>query len=252
MNVQFYWDGNSGSCSFGTRKGFFTEKPLIVGLSYDIIAYSEDDHISEKILGGTKHELNPEEITLIKRYAENNSINYPYYDSVVVDKHNKDPEARHDIRVTLSNLSEYAHRVASLWTTEINLKNVVGDTLIIPWDYIISDVGNFADSTDSTNWVSPANEAYDVTLRLGFSGLDKAISFNVTLWKNGSEEVMSKSFTSVSGVAEVTMNQLILAERDKLSCEITFTDKPTSGILVPSRTFLRVDNHGSVVAKRKG
>lgn len=50
----------------------------------------------------------------------------------------------------------------------------------------------------------------------------------------------------------ITLNkdQVILAERDKLSCTITFNKIPTSGIITPARSYLRVDNHGSVLAKR--
>ena len=35
-----------------------------------------------------------------------------------------------------------------------------------------------------------------------------------------------------------------------MSCTITFNKIPTSGIIVPSRSYLRVDNHGSMLAKR--
>lgn len=58
-----------------------------------------------------------------------------------------------------------------------------------------------------------------------------------------------ETFTNVTNVITLNKDQVILSERDKLSCTITFNKIPSSGIITPARSYLRVDNHGSVLAK---
>jgi hypothetical protein len=171
-------------------------------------------------------------------------------DKVSIDKHNTDPEAHHDIRVALSTLNEYAHKVASVWSTEVDLVDMNKASFALPWDYVMQDITNCTDSATSANWVAPANEAYDVTVKVGFSGLPTGLSATLTLKKNGAETVATETFTNVTNVITLNKDQVILSERDKLSCTITFNKIPSSGIITPARSYLRVDNHGSVLAKR--
>lgn len=167
-----------------------------------------------------------------------------------IDKHNTDPQAHHDIRVALSTLNEHAHKVASVWSTEVDLVDMNKASFDLPWDYVMQDITNCTDSATSANWVAPANEAYDVTVKVGFSGLPTGLSATLTLKKNGTETVATETFTNVTNVVTLNKDQVILSERDKLSCTITFNKVPTSGVIIPARSYLRVDNHGSVLAKR--
>lgn len=250
MNIQVYWDGNVGACEYENRKGFFTSKPSIPTVTFDTLVYSEDDNVAKKINANNPSNLTTEEITAVKQFANANSVEVPSTDKVSIDKHNTDPQAHHDIRVALSTLNEYAHKVASVWSTEVDLADMNKTSFDIHWDYIIHDITDCTDGATSANWVAPANEAYDVTVKVGFSGLPTDISATLTLKKNGTETVATETFTNVANVITLNKDQVILSERDKLSCTITFNKIPTSGIIVPSRSYLRVDNHGSMLAKR--
>lgn len=250
MNIQVYWDGNVGACEYENRKGFFTSKPSIPTVTFDTLVYSEDDNVAKKINANNPSSLTPEEITAVKQFANANSVEVPSTDKVSIDKHNTDPQAHHDIRVALSTLNEYAHKVASLWSTKVDFTGNNKTSFDLPWDYVIQDITDCTDSADSTNWVAPANEAYDVTVKVGFSGLPTGISATITLKKNGTTTVATGTFTNVTNVITLNKDQVILAERDKLSCTLTFNKVPTSGVITPTRSYLRVDNHGSVLAKR--
>lgn len=250
MNIQVYWDGNVGACEYEDRKGFFTSKPSIPTVTFDTLVYSEDDNVAKKIKANNLSSLTTEEITAVKQFANANSVEVPSTDKVSIDKHNTDPEAHHDIRVALSTLNEYAHKVASVWSTEVDLVDMNKASFALPWDYVMQDITNCTDSATSANWVAPANEAYDVTVKVGFSGLPTGLSATLTLKKNGAETVATETFTNVTNVITLNKDQVILSERDKLSCTLTFNKIPSSGIITPARSYLRVDNHGSVLAKR--
>lgn len=250
MNIQVYWDGNVGACEYEDRKGFFTSKPVIPTVTFDTLVYSEDDNVATKIVGTTPSSLTPEEITAVKQFANANSVDVPSTDKVSIDKHNTDPTAHHDIRVAISTLNEYAHQVASVWSTEVDLVDLNKASFDITWDYVVQDITDCTDTANSANWVSPANEAYDVTVKIGFSGLPAETTATLTLKKNGTEQIATKQFTNIANVIELTKDQVVLAERDKLSCTIAFNKVPASGIITPARSYLRVDNHGSVLAKR--
>lgn len=250
MNIQVYWDGNVGACEYEDRKGFFTSKPSIPTVTFDTLVYSEDDNVAKKINANNPSDLTPEEITAVKQFANANSVEVPSTDKVSIDKHNTDPQAHHDIRVALSTLNEYAYKVASVWSTEVDLVDNNKASFDLPWDYVMQDIIDCSDSADSTKWVAPANEAYDITVKVGFSGLPTDLSATLTLKKNGKDTVATETFTNVTNVITLNKDQVILAERDKLSCTITFNKIPTSGIITPARSYLRVDNHGAVLAKR--
>lgn len=250
MNIQVYWDGNVGACEYEDRKGFFTVKPNIPTVTFDTLVYSEDDNVTKKIYNNNLSDLTTQEITAIKQFANANSVEVPSTDKVSIDKHNTDPQAHHDIRVALSTLNKYAHKVASVWSTKVDLMNNSKTSFDLPWDYVMQDITDCSDSADSTKWVAPANEAYDITVKVGFSGLPTGLSATLTLKKNGKDTVATETFTNVTNVITLNKDQVILAERDKLSCTITFNKIPTSGIITPARSYLRVDNHGAVLAKR--
>lgn len=250
MNIQVYWDGNVGACEYEDRKGFFTVKPNIPTVTFDTLVYSEDDNVTKKIYNNNPSNLTAQEITAIKQFANANSVEVPSTDKVSIDKHNTDPQAHHDIRVALSTLNEYAHKVASVWSTEVDLVDNNKASFDLPWDYVMQDITDCSDSADSTKWIAPANEAYDITVKVGFSGLPTGLSATLTLKKNDKETVATETFTNVTNVITLNKDQVILAERDKLSCTITFNKIPTSGIITPARSYLRVDNHGAVLAKR--
>lgn len=253
MNIQVYWDGNVGACEYEDRKGFFMAKPNIPTVSFDTLVYSEDDNVAKKISANKPSDLNSDEITAVKQFANAHSVEVPSTDKVSIDKHNTDPNSHHDIRVALSTLNEYAHKVASVWSTEVDLADNNKASFSLPWDYVMQDITDCTDSADSSNWVAPANEAYDITVKVGFSGLPTGLSATLTLKKNGTETLATETFANVSNASNViTLNkdQVVLAERDKLSCAISFSAVPTSGIITPARSYLRIDNHGSVIAKR--
>lgn len=250
MNIQVYWDGNVGACEYENRKGFFTTKPLIPTVTFDTLVYSADDNVATKTVGKVTSTLTSEEVTAVKQFANAHSTEVPLDDTVGINKHNTDPTAHHDIRVDISTLNEYAHQVASVWSTEVDLVDLNKASFDLTWDYVVQDITDCTDTANSANWVAPANEAYDVTVKVGFSGLPAETTATLTLKKNGTEQIATRQFTNVANVIELTADQVVLAERDKLSCTITFNKVPTSGIINPARSYLRVDNHGSVLAKR--
>jgi hypothetical protein len=70
MNIQVYWDGNVGACEYENRKAFFTAKPDITTVTFDVIVYSEDNNVTKKIYANITSELTSEEVTAIKQFAK--------------------------------------------------------------------------------------------------------------------------------------------------------------------------------------
>lgn len=70
MNIQVYWDGNVGACEYENHKAFFTTKPNIPKVTFDVIVYSEDNNVTNKIYVHITSELTSEEVTAIKQFAE--------------------------------------------------------------------------------------------------------------------------------------------------------------------------------------
>lgn len=70
MNIQVYWDGNVGVCEYESRKSFFTTKPDIPTVTFDVIVHSEDNNVTKKIYANITSELTPEEVTAIKQFAK--------------------------------------------------------------------------------------------------------------------------------------------------------------------------------------
>lgn len=69
MNIQVYWDGNVGACEYENHKEFFTTKPDIPKVTFDVIVYSEDNNVTKKINANNPSSLTPEEITAVKQFA---------------------------------------------------------------------------------------------------------------------------------------------------------------------------------------
>lgn len=69
MNIQVYWDGNVGACEYENRKAFFTTKPNIPKVTFDVLVYSEDNNVTKKIYTNAISDLTPDEVTAIKQFA---------------------------------------------------------------------------------------------------------------------------------------------------------------------------------------
>lgn len=52
------------------RKAFFTTKPDIPKVTFDVIVYSEDNNVTKKIYANITSELTSEEVTAIKQFAK--------------------------------------------------------------------------------------------------------------------------------------------------------------------------------------
>lgn len=69
MNIQVYWDGNVGACEYENHKVFFTTKPDIPTVTFDVIVYSEDNNVTKKIYDNITSDLTSEEVTAVKQFA---------------------------------------------------------------------------------------------------------------------------------------------------------------------------------------
>lgn len=70
MNIQVYWDGNVGACEYENHKAYFTKKPNIPTVTFDVIVYSEDNKVTNKIYANITSELTSKEVTAIKQFAK--------------------------------------------------------------------------------------------------------------------------------------------------------------------------------------
>lgn len=246
-NIKFYWDGDTGVCTYEQRKKFFTKKPNITGFEYTTVAFSEDENIGLKTLNTETVELTDDEKNIIKMFCDASATD-TIIEAQSVGEHNADSTAHHDIRVALSNLHEYAHKVATVWSCEADLST---QESALEWQYILGDLN---DCTDPTNdkWVCPATEVYDITLMVGLEGVSDS-DVTITL-KLNDETLSSKTYTIASNVTNIPTLALELTGtqidyKGKLTAYVSTTSK--TGVIVPSRTFLIVDNHGSTMAKRQ-
>ena len=69
MNIQVYWDGNVGACEYENLKAFFTTKPNIPTVTFDVLVYNEDNNVTKKIYTNAISDLTPDEVTAIKQFA---------------------------------------------------------------------------------------------------------------------------------------------------------------------------------------
>lgn len=258
-NIQLYWDGSSGVCEYGTKKKFFNTKPTISTIEFSTIVYSEEDEIAFRVYNGVTSELTEEEITTVKLFCEANATDAIDTSSDALEAHNVDTTAHHDLRVQLSNLHEFAHQVASVWSTELSLEEYNKSEFKVPWNYVIGDSINCTDATDSTCWKCPVNETYDLRVRLGFEGVDTSEDVDVTVTM---KKVRGESESSIkTGTITIPQNAvglpmvqleaygINLEEGDNVVVYAQITS--ASGLIVPSRTFFTVDNHGAVMAQRQ-
>lgn len=70
MNIQVYWDGNVGACEYENHKVFFTTKPNIPTVTFDVLVYSEVNNVTKKIYTNAISDLTPDEVTAIKQFAK--------------------------------------------------------------------------------------------------------------------------------------------------------------------------------------
>lgn len=83
MSNTFYWDGNSGSCSYGDKYAVFSEKPVIEGLTYDTCTYDEASNVYSKRVGVEDIALTAEERSAILGFITNAVVNLPYKEAYV-------------------------------------------------------------------------------------------------------------------------------------------------------------------------
>lgn len=251
MNIQCYWDGNSGSVVYENKYKTYTSKMNIPNVTYDRITYSEDDEVAVKAIGKTMSNLTSEEIQAIKQFAESEARDQPLA-SGDIEKHNSDPTAHPDIRQELSEIFEHADKVVYVGTHEAKI-SLTGSLTYTP-SMVIADYG--ANSTDN-GFVAPANENYRVDYRLnlsnitGYSGSGGTVT--VEVMKNGNTPL----FTITENVTgdfskEYTRTQVTLAEGDTVSVKLTFNNMQGDAYLVPFRNFLAIANSGSKVAHNIG
>ena len=245
MNIQFYWDGNSGAIEYETRKQLYTEKPVVPTVSYDAIVYSEDDHVATKILSNVTHELTPEEIVAIKQFCNANAVEQPYVPSEQVDLHNRDPQSHADIRAKLAEVGKGCFY--SIYSFEEELK---GDTTL-NFKYAIADALGCAD-TDPTKWICPADGSYDVTLRIGFEAVQAPATATIQILKGSAvlkQGTLSFTETEASRnpVAQLQIKATALTKGESLSIKIKGL---TTGITVLSRSYLLVTPKGQVTGER--
>lgn len=69
MNIQVYWDGNVGACEYENRKAFFTTKPNIPTVTFDVLVYNEDNNVTKKIYANITSDLTSKEVTAVKQFA---------------------------------------------------------------------------------------------------------------------------------------------------------------------------------------
>ena len=110
MNIQCYWDGNSGSVVYESRSKTYTSKMAIPNVTYDRLVYSEDDEVAVKAIGKTISNLTSEEIQAIKQFADSEAQDQPLVPGDI-EAHNSDPTAHPDIRQELSEIFEITDRV---------------------------------------------------------------------------------------------------------------------------------------------
>lgn len=258
MNVQFYWDGNVGVCEYDVKRKFFKTKPSIPNVSYDVLVYDQTDSVAFKILNKVTTNLTENEISVVKAFCEANADEEVISGGHSIEEHNADTTAHHDIRVQLSNLHEFAHKVATVWTTEVSLKETSNTPISLSWKYVINDTIDCTNS-DATYWKCPISESYDFRVRMGFTGVDttdnvvvtlalkKKVGDTITTILEGSE-VVSKNSIGLPCV-QLEADNINLNAGDLVYVEVTLDTN--TGLVVPSRSFLAVDNHGATMAKRQ-
>ena len=251
MNVQCYWDGNSGAVVYEERYKTFTSKMTIPNVTYDRLTYSQDDNVATKAIGKEISTLTSEEIQAITQFA-NEQAQDQSLAAGDLEAHNSDPTAHPDIRQELSELYEHADKVVYVGTHEAKIS--LTGTLSYTPSMVVADYGS--NSTDN-GFVAPANENYRVDYRLnlsnitGYSGSGGSVT--VEVMKNNTTPLFTLT-ENVTGdfTKEYTRTQVTLSEGDTVSVRLTFNNMQGEAYMVPFRNFLAISNSGSKVAHSIG
>lgn len=123
MNIQVYWDGNSGVIEYNSDRLNLTSKPNISSVNFDVLNFSEDDNIRIKVYQNKTMELTSEEITTIKAFAKTNAKPVNTLDSAIA-QHNVAPDAHHDIRVKIEELSAAIAQLSALYSQAMAMSAV--------------------------------------------------------------------------------------------------------------------------------
>lgn len=246
MNIQVYWDGNSGSTEYESRRALLTGKPNIPTVTFDSLVYSEDDGVFLKVHEGVTKPLTSEEKVAVKQYANVTSteVSSPIYDDIIA-KHNTSGNAHADIRAKLASIGKECFY--SIYSFEEELK---GDTTL-NFKYAIADALGCAD-TDPTKWICPADGSYDVTLRIGFEAVQAPATATIQILKGSTvlkQGTLSFTETEASRnpVAQLQIKATALTKGESLSIKIKGL---TTGITVLSRSYLLVTPKGQVTGER--
>ena len=251
MNIQCYWDGNSGAVVYEERSKTYTSKMTIPNVTFDRLNYSEDDNVKVKAVGKTLSTLTSEEIEAIQQFANSEAIAQPLTPAEIED-HNTDPTAHPDIRQELSEVFDHADRVCYVGTHEAEV-TTEGSITYVP-SMTIADYGC---NTNSNGFIAPANESYRIDYRFnisnltGYSGSGGQVTIDIL--KN--DAVLSTATINITGDMSTDMSifSTVLAEGDVIKVRLTFTNMTgAKGYLVPFRNFLAISNAGNMTAYQIG
>ncbi len=142
---------------------------------------------------------------------------------------------------------DFANRVATVWTSEVDLINK--QLFDIPWLYVIGDTVDCT-SNDNTALNCPVGGEYDVTLNLGFSGLASNTNLKVNIVSDTKGVLISKQFANVKNTLKVDLPNQIFQTDEVIRVTLEFDKIQACGILMPSRTYLRIDSTGHAMAQR--
>ena len=84
MAVTFYWDGESGACTYEHRRALFDQKPPVIDVEFDRISYSDFDGVASKVLRGSVYELTSTEVSKLRGYANTHAQETAMGDTSVV------------------------------------------------------------------------------------------------------------------------------------------------------------------------
>lgn len=229
MNVQVYWDGNSGAVEYGSKRSVLTARP-VVGVSFDTISFSDDDLLAEKVLNHQVITLSEVEKSTLRSYAG------AYTAPSAIDKS-----------------IEEAKEICTVLTTSETLIEASGALHTLSWYGCITDASRGARNASNGVFTACKDATVDVTVRIAVSEVPTGAqnAFTVVLVKNGTTELQRKEITFEANVQSIPTLELY-AEGVQLKANDTLSVKlkaPASGRVVPLRTAFIIDDHGLEIAK---
>lgn len=229
MNVQVYWDGNSGAVEHGSKRAVLTARP-VVGVSFDTISFSDDDLLAEKVLNHQVITLSEEEKSTLRSYAG------AYTAPSAIDKS-----------------IEEAKEICTVLTTSETLIEASGALHTLSWYGCITDASRGARNASNGVFTACKDATVDVTVRIAVSEVPTGAqnAFTVVLVKNDTTELQRKEITFEANVQSIPTLELY-AEGVQLKANDTLSVKlkaPASGRVVPLRTAFIIDDHGLEIAK---